>query len=182
MLDWVKIGIFSATAILLVTVGYKMGSWREGAVQAAALAQCKEDLRAQRETDLTGANHALAEELEKASKVAHNDAIALGNLAKVAQENARSFADDTRALYASTVGGCTVGPDLVRVLNEASDQANRGIAIGDAGTLETARRDATGPAVPYAPVRPPAEDAGAASADRWRAVDSGSRSVRIGAR
>lgn len=177
---WIKTAALAVAATILIGIGYKIGTWKEAAAQAREIAQCKADLGAQREADLSSANHALADELKKASDLAHADAQTLGDLARTAQENASAFADQTRALYASVVGGCTLGPDLVRVLNEASGQANRDLPIG-AGPRPSDSGHAAGSGVPPAAARPGAAPAGKTGADRWRGVDSGSRSVRVGA-
>lgn len=176
---WIKLGAGAALALLFAVCGYKIGTWKESSAQAKALQQCRDDLGKQRETDLSSANHALAEALQKASSLAHSDAVALGDLAKEAQTNARAFAADTEALYASVVGGCTVGPDLVRVLREASDQANRDIVIGQAASVAGGGH-AAGSTVPRAAGKSgPAPQQGA-GANPWRGVDSGSRSVQVG--
>lgn len=177
---WLKMVSAATIATILIAIGYKIGTWKEAAAQAREIAQCRADLGAQREADLSSANHALADELKKASELAHADAQTLGDLARTAQENASAFADQTRALYASVVGGCTLGPDLVRVLNDASGQANRDLSIGTGSSAPNGGH-AAGSDVPPAAARSGAAPAGKAGADRWRGVDSGSRSIRIGA-
>jgi hypothetical protein len=128
---WAKLAVGVALSGAVALGGYKIGAWKGAADGAAAaataakdLATCNASIAAQRESDLSGANHALEDQLREASTLAHGDAQRLADLATKQQRDALAFAANTRALYAISVGTCSFSPDLVGLLRRISDEAN----------------------------------------------------------
>jgi type IV secretory pathway VirJ component len=128
---WLRFAVAGVLAGIVALGGYKIGVWREAAAGAAdaktaseQLAACNTSLAAQRESTITGANHALEDQLRDASTLARADADRLADLAKKMQGDALTFSANTRAIYATAAGSCTLTPDFVRLLRQAADQAN----------------------------------------------------------
>lgn len=161
---WLKLAAGAVLASIVLGTGYKIGSWKEAASGAEALqkeqaktTQCKTDLAAQREADLSGANHALSEQLRDATTQASKDAESLSKLADGLQRSTLNFAANTRALYEIAVGTCNFTPDYVRLLNNASAQANAAYsdsAPAKAPAGKTDSVDAAGTKVPDPSHRP----------------------------
>lgn len=158
---WLRLSVGAVLAGAVAFGGYKIGAWKgaAGGAEAAktaaeSLAACNASLATQRETDLSGANHALEDQLRDATVQAHSDALALADLAAKMQSNSLNFAANTRALYAISVGACSFSPDLVGLLRRASDEANTADRNGAADKTTAPKTDVGNGAT--APVPKPA--------------------------
>lgn len=128
---WVRLAAGVVLSGAVAFGGYKIGVWKEAAAGADAaktaaenLATCNASIAKQREADLSGANHALEDQLQEASTTARADAARMAELATKMQRDALAFGTNTRAFYEVTLGNCSFTPDFVGLLIRASDQAN----------------------------------------------------------
>lgn len=161
---WLRLAAGAALAGVVLFGGYKIGAWKEAAAGAEAakeadlkLDACNASLATQRETDLTGANHALADQLQDATKLAHEDAQRVAELATKMQRDALTFGANTRAFYEVSLGNCSFTPDFVGLLIRASDQANssnRNSAPDKASAPKAGVGDGHSTAVPDTASRP----------------------------
>lgn len=159
-----RLAVGAVLASAVAFGGYRIGAWREAAAGAEAaktaadnLATCNTSLAAQRESDLSGANHALEDQLRDATALAQKDAQLLGDLASKLQRNSLDFAANTRAFYATLSGSCSFTPDFVGLLIRASNEANatdRDSGADKATESKTRNGDATPAAVSHPAVKP----------------------------
>lgn len=145
---WARLAAGVALSGAVAFGGYKIGAWKEEAAGLKALATCTADLAKQRETDLTGANHALADQLQDATALVAKDADALAELTKRTQDSALAFGKSTRALYETAVGSCNFTSDFVSVLAAASRTANRDGADAEAPAGKAAGGNGSTPKIP----------------------------------